>query len=355
MLNKKLIKFPRTRINQLVLSVPFKAQKEIKLPSLGSNTSQTPRLDLNQTQIVELPDIFRYHTPSPSKAIAIKKFSYDDGSERQMVNLESLIQQEATLAEILELSKSNSICDLNAKLQEYWEVSNNEAFWAIEKLFKDSRTRRSIVASLILESLSLALLMHCNEKQLVFTNINKLLRNLICCMHQNLLTLIDIILTRLPPDVLSSVWVLKLQKTAQAKKVKNLKRGEHFSSLRHHCEMISNCIRTVAHLITNNSALSILLHILTNVDKYSVRAVRSYLLPMKNYSNSVSVPFLTERSSKEFTLVIDLDETLVHFSGRKKKAGELLVRPYCAEFLKDMNELFELVIFTAGVQEVRVI
>lgn len=51
---------------------------------------------------------------------------------------------------------------------------------------------------------------------------------------------------------------------------------------------------------------------------------------------------------KDITLVLDLDETLVHFD---ETAQEVAKRPYSEEFLKEMGKYFEVVIFTAGTQE----
>jgi CTD small phosphatase-like protein 2 len=47
-------------------------------------------------------------------------------------------------------------------------------------------------------------------------------------------------------------------------------------------------------------------------------------------------------------LVLDLDETLVHFD---EKNSELAIRPYAIEFLDQMSQYFEVVIFTAGMQD----
>lgn len=50
------------------------------------------------------------------------------------------------------------------------------------------------------------------------------------------------------------------------------------------------------------------------------------------------------------TLVLDLDETLVHFE-EKADGGEFLVRPYASEFILRMAEMFEIIVFTAAVKE----
>ena len=351
MLNHKLVKIPRNNLNPTILSLPFQVQPDLKFPKLSKLTSKTPRLDLNQTQIIELPEISRYNTPSPKKFMpSLKNFS-TDSPERQLVNLERIIQQEHTLSSIVDKLGSDEICDFSKSLQDYWEISNNEALWGIEKLFKSAATRKSLLTSQILESLSLVLLMHCNDKRLVYTHINKQLRNLGYYLHQSLLTVIDLVLSRLPAEVEGSAWVTALINLVQDKKLKCLKRTEHSNPLKQYCDIISNCIRTAIHLSASTNGLSVILHILSNLDKYSIKAVRSYLLPMKNQSEAIASPFLTSPATKKITLVLDLDETLVHYSGHKK-SGELLIRPYCSEFLEAVNEFYEIVVFTAGIQEV---
>lgn len=46
--------------------------------------------------------------------------------------------------------------------------------------------------------------------------------------------------------------------------------------------------------------------------------------------------------------MLDLDETLVHFVAKEKK---FKLRPGCIQFLKDMSNIFEVVIFTAAAQD----
>ena len=51
---------------------------------------------------------------------------------------------------------------------------------------------------------------------------------------------------------------------------------------------------------------------------------------------------------KEYTLVLDLDETLVHFDPKIKTYRP---RPGALKFLNEMCKYFELVIFTAGLKD----
>ena len=66
---------------------------------------------------------------------------------------------------------------------------------------------------------------------------------------------------------------------------------------------------------------------------------------------SVAVPFLPPKTSRfEVTLVLDLDETLIHYAETESEA-KLLLRPGVQQFLKDMSQIYEIVIFTAAMQD----
>lgn len=67
----------------------------------------------------------------------------------------------------------------------------------------------------------------------------------------------------------------------------------------------------------------------------------------------VEAPYLPQPASEDkFTLVLDLDETLVHYYELPGQSdGNFRVRPGCIEFLKEMSQLYEVVIFTAAMQD----
>lgn len=65
----------------------------------------------------------------------------------------------------------------------------------------------------------------------------------------------------------------------------------------------------------------------------------------------VSVPYLAPKTAtKEFTLVLDLDETLVHYVDQGE-SSYFLIRPGALEFLEEMAKFYEVIIFTAGMQD----
>ena len=68
---------------------------------------------------------------------------------------------------------------------------------------------------------------------------------------------------------------------------------------------------------------------------------------------NVPGPYLNKLPSGQenntYTLVLDLDETLVHFF-YTPSGGMFLIRPFCMKFLEEMAEKFEIVIFTAALK-----
>ena len=58
----------------------------------------------------------------------------------------------------------------------------------------------------------------------------------------------------------------------------------------------------------------------------------------------------TPRQAKPFHLVLDLDETLIHFEEKDGKA-KINVRPHLIEFLEETSKLFDLHVFTSSLKE----
>ena len=76
----------------------------------------------------------------------------------------------------------------------------------------------------------------------------------------------------------------------------------------------------------------------------------------KNKNNQIGfvpVPYLKTIPNKKYTLVLDLDETLIHFKGNPNddSSGILQFRPFLSEFLSKISHYYELVVFTAATQD----
>ena len=67
--------------------------------------------------------------------------------------------------------------------------------------------------------------------------------------------------------------------------------------------------------------------------------------------SSLSIPYLSKPiKNRKFTIVLDLDETLIHFKNIPGKS-KFLIRPHCYKFLRNLHSHFEIIIFTAAQQQ----
>lgn len=57
------------------------------------------------------------------------------------------------------------------------------------------------------------------------------------------------------------------------------------------------------------------------------------------------------RNPRSYTLVLDLDETLVHFV-EENDSAYIQIRPGAEHFLEEMSKFYEIVVFTAAMQDV---
>lgn len=75
----------------------------------------------------------------------------------------------------------------------------------------------------------------------------------------------------------------------------------------------------------------------------------SILFQPKTMEQRFLVPAI--KPDRVYTLVLDLDETLIHFE-ESDEGNQFLIRPYAQHFIDEMSKYYELVIFTAGLKDV---
>ncbi len=60
------------------------------------------------------------------------------------------------------------------------------------------------------------------------------------------------------------------------------------------------------------------------------------------------LPILGNIINRQYTLILDLDETLIRFEETDDEGGYFLVRPFAQEFLNECAKYYEIIIFTAA-------
>ena len=74
------------------------------------------------------------------------------------------------------------------------------------------------------------------------------------------------------------------------------------------------------------------------------------ILTEVNKEKEINPPFLPKKEPKyKYSLILDLDETIVHYI-KYKNSEYVQVRPYLDDFIKELSDYYEIIIFTASYQ-----
>ena len=192
------------------------------------------------------------------------------------------------------------------------------------------------------------------------------LKNILYYCHQNLILTIELMLQNVCPDNKNNIWVKKLFEIIKEKK-SNTNKGINEVIIEQNNNILFNCIGNFILLYFNNKAdirtFSVLNDIMCNIDRCSLESVKNNLSNLKNMiifmaenaKNSfvhinLNGPFLPKKANKsDYTLVLDLDETLIHCLDQQEIMP--LIRPGTEKFLEEMSNYYEIVIFTASVKD----
>ena len=124
--------------------------------------------------------------------------------------------------------------------------------------------------------------------------------------------------------------------------------------------MIKNCLNQLLNNIQNETPGGVLIKLNESIlYNYNCQYfIEEYEKPKKKRVNEESkeknknkgpkkAPFISKKPEKNYTLVLDLDETLVH-NLILNFGTYFLVRPGVFKFLRNIHEYYEIIIFTAG-------
>ena len=300
---------------------------------------------------------------------------------RFMVNLEDLVQLEEKLCRVIEGLKmyKSSAYDF----EEWWMLTTGNTLSKLYTLFRDQHVRKSIREAMILEVVSVSLAEFCfligSPPSMMLTQV----QTIMFYVHQNFLLILSFLLSRLPPDTAASSWTHNLQLLIQSKKVRKGKRIDNSDLMRHNNETISNIVKNVCRMNilrnTNQKARAYRLIVLAGlqimrlIDSIPLENVRNIMQqalddiafqgrePLKPIRSAedmneeadlphVEAPFLPPLKDKMYTLILDLDETLVHYI-EDETTGQYTPRPGLQDFLSQLSQYYELTVFTAAMQE----
>jgi Dullard-like phosphatase family protein len=171
--------------------------------------------------------------------------------------------------------------------------------------------------------------------------------------------MMKLVLHRCSFDSLSNTWTQALKNRVHEKLVKVGTKGGVSGMMKHHsalsCKILEN-ITACSQVHLRQALVNVLKCLFCPTYSRARHIVESALLGLSNLVDIPeeapvlpSAPYLPA-TDKALTLILDLDETLVHYVENGSES-HLNVRPGCNDFLVEMSKYYELVIFTAALQD----
>lgn len=157
----------------------------------------------------------------------------------------------------------------------------------------------------------------------------------------------------------NNTWVENIIQTIEEKSNKLQNTTNCGKFLQEQTGIICNILSSLTKLIVT-PVNQVIYSVLESLDNLTVHKARLMLervqidtpfVPLaETILKVVPAPYLPPLTEEKYTLVLDLDETLIHYMEIGNE-GRLFVRPNCQKFLEEMNKYYEVVIFTAALQE----
>ena len=291
-----------------------------------------------------------------------------------LFNLEDLMVLEERLNDVNYALETNKNVEKQCFI--FWNYYYNCSLYQIlEKIFPNEEDSIIVRLSIKYELISIII---CYEfsynMDISDEDICLSLLELIYLNHNNLMIICEYILTKISPENKDNIWVMKLQyivknsKISQIKEIQNnyllspINKIKNYTNqliqkigimLRDYESEFSNALNSFLAKIESKSYEEINDFFRLNIlreNNFEGSIVASSYLKRKKYYKPIAAPYIREPSIKPYTLILDLDETIISFKIKSTKEGILRARPFLFGFLEEMSHYYELIVWTSATE-----
>ena len=329
--------------------------------------------DIKNLNNIYLQNLFQYNFKTNNN----NKMNNNSSLNSFSINFEDLIILQNYYQEmIISLSKNKPIQN---ECFEFWNYYYNSSLLTqIEKIFLKPADSAEVKLSIYYSLMSIMLSYDYSfEKELFIKAIVSLI-DLLKLNYKNLILICEYILQKISKESMGNIWVFKLSAivkeskyndyTSQILKAYNMTLVEKISyntniilqNLRYLLKNIKskkNGILTgIFKKIKDKTYEEINIFFRENIFRISNinGSILGSIFLLKNTNfRPVPNPYVRTKNNKEYSLVLDLDETLIHFKPQNngEDGGILRVRPGINEFLDEVGKYYELIVFTTATQD----
>ena len=312
----------------------------------------------------------------------------------KIINIEDLLILEEKFTELL-ISvklKNNTPNECFELLNAYQQSSLYNNF---ESFFKDNTSKEIIHISIMYFIYNVIICYHFSFDYKFFSTCHQYLESILENNYKSYLLLCQLILLKIPPPSKENIWVDKLSQMLKnnlkhielnnKEYIKFLMNQDYINyknpninlllEIKFYSNITNKYLQLFLNSVTNeNNLKNEFCYYFDNLNNLSEDKLfyffKSKIIRIinqnasvagiesssyRNYvdENIVQVPYLKFPCPKKFSLVLDLDETLISFRTHpyEENKGTIRFRPYLDSFLKKVKEKYELIVFTSGTQD----
>ncbi len=307
----------------------------------------------------------------------------NDEKKDPLVNIEDLLLLEEKYVDIIQKITTNDVSNECFEfLNFYFNSSLNNSF---ENYFKTPESKNIVHMSLVYVIYNIIFSYNISFDENFFIICEDILSKLLKYHHNSYLIICEYINSKISSSEIGNLWVKRLSKKIKDKLIHlDLNNKEYLqfkmnnsnnnlpsliNELDYYNVTIDKYIRVLLKNYSNDKLNSDFFNFYKNLNSIKLEDLNKFfqkkVLRILNKNASVlggDISFLgyeqekitlEKKSNKKFTLVLDLDETLISFKINPKEPsnGLLRFRPGLDLFLEKMKNLYELIVFTSATEK----
>ena len=352
----------------------------------------------------EIQDKIKIHTIKNSNNIAIvnnnfnksKNYFYNKTKNNYFINIEDLMLLEEKFNDVLKSIKLKSNI-ANECLEFINFYSQSSLFNKFENYFRDKNSKIISHNSLILIIFDIILIYHLSFEQTCINSSFNYLMKIVEMNYNSYLLLCNYISDKVSSNEKENIWVKKLKIMLKENLTHLSLNNEEYTNflllnnfnmnndteesftksfieLKFYTYIIEKYIKILFKFLDNKYLNKEFIDIFQNLKNTSIEELKKFffskILRVINKDASIGggiiynyegekiqkeekVPYITAPLLKKFSLILDLDETLISFQmdQNNKNKGLLKFRPGLDEFLQSVKKYYEIIVFTSATKE----
>ena len=293
------------------------------------------------------------------------------------INIEDLLVLQEKMEEIITALNKNGY--IHYECFEFWNYYYNcSLFGKLEQLFKTKNDKKNVQIGIYHILISIMICYDYSYEINILKGDYSILEEILKLSNKILMIIYEHILSKVSSESKSNIWVFKLRNLLNNFNKSNnndyFKISTQMSPVEKIIYYTSAIVQNIRVLLNYHKTknFSYLTNIYKKISEQTYEEInsyfRDYILRVDNYNGSVlasvflkenqnfktePAPYIHTKNRKRYSLILDLDETLVHFkiSSESDNEGVLKIRPGVVPFLEKVGKFYELIIFTAATQE----